>query len=146
MFKKVLIPVDVSVPKDTQDLLKSAAELTKTWACELHVVTVIPNVGMPIVGGYFDEGFEASSLKAATEELANAVESSGVEATQHILTGRIYDSVIHLAKSEQIDLIVLGAHQPDLKDYLLGSNAARIVRHADQSVMVLRDGNMGSAG
>jgi hypothetical protein len=30
------------------------------------------------------------------------------------------------------------AHSPDLKDYLLGPNAARVVRHANQSVMVIR--------
>ena len=36
------------------------------------------------------------------------------------------------------DLIVVGAHRPELGDYLLGPNAARIVRHADQSVFVVR--------
>jgi nucleotide-binding universal stress UspA family protein len=139
MFKKVLVPVDVSIPEDTQNLLQAAADLTQHWDCELHVVTVIPNVGMPIVGSYFDENFEASSHKAAVAELTTALEKANIAAMQHILTGRIYDGVILLAKKHDVDLIVLGAHQPELKDYLLGSNAARIVRHATQSVMVLRD-------
>lgn len=138
MFKKVLIPVDVSVPTDTQSLLQSAKQLTAGWDCELHVVTVIPNVGMPIVGSYFDEGFEASSTKAAVAEMSNALDAAGLKAKAHILTGRIYDGVITLAKKQDVDLIVVGAHQPELRDYLLGSNAARIVRHATQSVMVLR--------
>ena len=37
-------------------------------------------------------------------------------------------------------LIVIGAHRPDLKDYLLGPHAARVVRHAECSVLVVRAG------
>jgi len=37
------------------------------------------------------------------------------------------------------DLIVLGANRPDLKDYLLGPNASRVVRHSARSVLVVRD-------
>lgn len=140
MFKTVLIPVDVAVPKDTQSLLRAAQQLTKAWDSDLHVVTVIPNVGMPIVGSYFDETFEASNQKAAAEEMEKALKTAGLSARQHIFMGRIYDTVLTLSKTLKADLILLGAHQPELKDYLLGSNAARIVRHATQSVMVLREG------
>lgn len=139
MFKKILIPVDVSLPNETQILFRTAMELTAPWACELHVVTVIPDMGMPIVGSYFDEGFAASNTQAAASELSKAVADGGVTAELHILTGRVYDSVITLANNLKVDLIILGAHQPDLKDYLLGSNAARIVRHATQSVIVIRN-------
>ncbi len=33
----------------------------------------------------------------------------------------------------------IGSHRPELKDYLLGPNAARVVRHANCSVLVVRD-------
>jgi nucleotide-binding universal stress UspA family protein len=33
---------------------------------------------------------------------------------------------------------VLEAYRPDLKDYLLGSNAEKVARHAKQSVLVVR--------
>ena len=36
------------------------------------------------------------------------------------------------------DLIVMASHRPELKDYLIGPNAARVVRHADCSVQVVR--------
>ena len=36
-------------------------------------------------------------------------------------------------------LIVMGSHHPELKDYLLGPNAAKVMRHADCSVMVVRE-------
>lgn len=37
------------------------------------------------------------------------------------------------------DLIVMASQRPELKDYLLGPNAARVVRHAEQSVLVVRE-------
>lgn len=36
------------------------------------------------------------------------------------------------------DCILVGAHKPGLRDFLLGSTAARVVRHADCAVVVLR--------
>ena len=139
MFKKVLIPVDLAVKEGAQTLLETAKALTHDWDCELHVATVIPNFGMAIVGSYFDEGFEAESVKAASQQLATAMAEAGIDAQPHVLTGTIYDAVIGLGATLDADLIIIGAHQPELRDYLLGSNAARVVRHSKQSVLVLRD-------
>jgi nucleotide-binding universal stress UspA family protein len=36
-------------------------------------------------------------------------------------------------------MIVMASHRPELKDYLLGPNAARVVRHAECSVLVVRN-------
>jgi len=59
---------------------------------------------------------------------------------QHITAhGSIYEEIIAAADSCKADLIVIGSHRPALKDYLLGPNAARVVRHARQSVLVVRD-------
>ena len=56
----------------------------------------------------------------------------------HVTRGRIYDQILKVAKELGVDAIVVGAHRPDLTDYLLGSNAARVARHATQSVFVIR--------
>jgi len=138
MFKKILVPVEVAVKEDTRKLLQATKTLSEGWACERHVVTVTPNVGMAIVGSYFDEDFEAQGRNAAAEQLASAVAEVGLDATQHVLSGTVYDRVIELASTLDADLIVIGAHQPELRDYLLGSNAARVVRHSNRSVLVLR--------
>lgn len=138
MFKKILIPVDVAVKDDTQKLLQAAKTLSADWSCERHVVTVTPNMGMAIVGSYFDENHLAEGRKAAAEQLEQAAADAGLEATQHVLSGTVYDRVIELATTLDADLIIIGAHQPDLRDYLLGSNAARVVRHSNRSVLVLR--------
>lgn len=139
MFKNVLIPVDVTVASEAEKLLDAAKTLTAGWDCTLHVAMVVPDAGMAIVGSFFDKSFETESQSAAAGQLSATVAAVGLDATEHVLRGRIYDSIISLADRLNCDLIMLGAHQPELQDYLLGSNAARVVRHAKQSVMVLRD-------
>jgi len=44
-----------------------------------------------------------------------------------------------VAEEAVADLIVVGSHRPAMKDYLLGTNAARVVRHARCSVLVARE-------
>lgn len=139
MFKTVLVPIDVSLPDEARKILTAARDLTAPWDCELHVMTVVPDVGMPIVGSYFDEHQEDESLSAAKAELKAAVADTGIAPTKlYLHAGTVYDRVIKLAKKIDADLILISAHSPELKDYLLGSNAARIVRHSQGSVMVLR--------
>ena len=48
-------------------------------------------------------------------------------------------TMINVAKEIKADLIVMASHRPELRDYLLGPNAARVVRHADCSVLVVRN-------
>lgn len=138
MFKKILVPVDVTVAEDARNLLQSAKTLTEGWDCEIHVITVVPTVSMPIVGSYFGKDFERESNAAAGKELALAVSDANIDAREHVLAGTVYDTVIAIASKLDVDLILIGAHQPELRDYLLGSNAARVVRHSKCSVLVLR--------
>jgi nucleotide-binding universal stress UspA family protein len=60
--------------------------------------------------------------------------------TQRIIAeGKIYREILKAAQTVPADLIVMGSHHPELKDYLLGPNAAKVMRHADCSVLVVRD-------
>jgi nucleotide-binding universal stress UspA family protein len=51
----------------------------------------------------------------------------------------IYAEILAVAEEAETDLIVVGSHRPAMKDYLLGTNAARVVRHAGCSVLVARE-------
>jgi universal stress protein F len=70
--------------------------------------------------------------------LAATLEGVG-EVADHVETGGIYAGIIAVAERIGADLIVLASHRPAMKDYLLGANAARVVRHARCSVLVVRD-------
>jgi nucleotide-binding universal stress UspA family protein len=43
-----------------------------------------------------------------------------------------------VAEEKGADLIIIASHRPGLKDYFLGSTAAKVVRHAKCSVLVIR--------
>lgn len=139
MFKSVLVPVDVTVPSETRRILDAAKELVAPWGAALHVVTVVPDMGTALVGAQFSPKFGEESRAKARQELQGAAEAAGVTGELHVLSGTVYDKVIALADELDVDLILLGAHRPELKEYLLGSNAARMVRHSKRSVLVLRE-------
>ena len=46
--------------------------------------------------------------------------------------------ILEWAESNKVDCIIINSHKPGLQDYFLGSTAARVVRHAQCSVHVIR--------
>ena len=108
----------------------------------VHILNVVPDFGMSIVGQFFPEGFEKKMAKKVLQKLHEFV-GANVSAeikVQHIVgEGNVYEVSQMSADKINADVIVVAAHRPELKDYLLGPNAARVVRHAKCSVMVVRE-------
>ncbi|HCP2705570.1 TPA: universal stress protein, partial [Escherichia coli] len=48
------------------------------------------------------------------------------------------DRILEMAKKIPAHMIIIASHRPDITTYLLGSNAAAVVRHAECSVLVVR--------
>jgi nucleotide-binding universal stress UspA family protein len=71
-------------------------------------------------------------------ELIEAQIPEGFKTERHVRQGSIYREIVKLAEEIDIDLIVMESHRPELKDFLLGPNAARVVRHAGCPVLVIR--------
>jgi nucleotide-binding universal stress UspA family protein len=141
MFKNILLPVDLAHTETQTKTVENAAELARQWNATLHVVTVVPDVGMSIVGSYFPKDFEEKALKAADEHLKAFTDKTikpDVKIHRIVATGTVYKEIMHYADEAGCDLIVMGSHRPELSDFLIGPNASRIVRHAKQSVLVVR--------
>jgi nucleotide-binding universal stress UspA family protein len=141
MFKRILIPVDLDVEHSWTSTFPLAAGFARDWGASLHVLTVVPSFGMSLVGSYFPKGFENETLELAAKKLAEMVASSDLDPAitkTHVAHGSIYEEIINAADVLKADLILLTSHRPELKDYLLGPNAARVMRHASQSVFVVR--------
>ncbi len=141
MFKTILLPVDLSAPNSWVKALPAALQLCGAGETVLHVATVVPDFGLSVVGSFFEPGFEEKALHEVGEKLTDWMTEhvpARIEAHPHVLHGRVYDQIISAADSLNVDAIVMGSHTPELSDYLLGPNAARVVRHAKQSVFVVR--------
>jgi nucleotide-binding universal stress UspA family protein len=142
MFQNVLVPLDLSDKHSWRKALPAAIALCEAFSARLHVITVVPEFGLPMVGQYFPEGYEEKLRQQAARQLKDLVAEQVPDAvpTKRIVAeGKIYREILSTAKSIPADLIVMGSHHPELKDYLLGPNAARVMRHADCSVMVVRE-------
>ncbi|RNC91291.1 MAG: universal stress protein [Oricola sp.] len=141
MFKTVLLPIDLSADASWKKALPAALRLSKPENPVLHVVTVMPDFGMSVVSGYFDKDFEDKALREVGEKLTEWVRVNvpdDIEVHPHVMHGRVYDQIITAADKLDVDAIVMASHTPELSDYLLGPNSARVVRHAKQSVFVVR--------
>ncbi|TBW33514.1 universal stress protein [Siculibacillus lacustris] len=141
MFKKIIVPVDPNEVEFAESALAAAAELARPSGAEIRLVAV-----MPTLNGYVAELLPADysvALGRETDARIHAVAAkAGLAPTGYTLslrTGSVYHEVIDEAVETGADVIVVTSHRPAMKTYLLGSNAAKIVRHAPCSVLVMRD-------
>jgi nucleotide-binding universal stress UspA family protein len=93
-------------------------------------------------------GYIAASLPAThvanrkvevTEQLrAIAAEVGDFAVDVVIEQGQPAACILDVAENVAADLIMIASHKPGLSDYFIGSTAARVVRHAQTSVLVSR--------
>ncbi|MEO1090061.1 MAG: universal stress protein [Pseudomonadota bacterium] len=141
MYRSILLPVDLEAATGKRRALNVAVDLAAHWQAKLHVMTVVPDFGMSIVGSFFDDGFAdrvAADVVGKLEAFVDEHVPAGLAVTREVARGSIYDGVLRAAVQRSCDCIVIGSHRPALQDYLLGPNAARVVRHAKCSVVVVR--------
>ena len=142
MYRNILVPVDLSDKHSWRKALPTAISLGRAFEASLHVITVVPDFGLPMVGQFFPEGYEEKLRQQAAKQLkAFVVEQvpDAISTRRIIAEGKIYQEILKAAAAIEADLIVMASHHPELKDYLLGPNAARVTRHADCSVLVVRE-------
>ncbi|MFQ5466818.1 MAG: universal stress protein [Kiloniellaceae bacterium] len=142
MYQCVLLPIDVNEESSWRKALPEAIGHCQASGAELHLLTVVPDYGMPQVVQYFPEGYVEKALedcRKRLEHLAAETVPPEIKVTASLSHGIIYQEILKAARAHQCDLIVMASHRPQLQDYLLGPNAARVVRHAECSVLVVRE-------
>ncbi len=142
MTKKILVAVDLNERSDLTDILHKARRIAIAEEGELNVMTVIPPIGGSWVSTWFKDDAEEKMLQEANAALHRIVAEAlgdGVKVRHIVAQGSVYEEVLAMAEQLEIDLIVIGAHRPDFKDYLLGPNAARVARHSKCSVYIVRE-------
>jgi len=142
-MKTVLCAVDISNDNRDVGVLKQAARLAEMEGAQLDVITVVPDFGMSVVGAFFDKGHHdkmVAEARTRLDDLVNTALGDGASDDQRhvVATGSAYEEILKIADTIKAELIVIGAHKPDFSDYLLGPNAARVVRHSSCSVYVVR--------
>ena len=143
MTNTVLCAIDINRPDEETKVLEAALRMAKLDDAQLDVITVVPDFGSSIVGAYFQDHHVETAKDGAADALREiAVKTLGdaenAKVRHVVAVGSVYEEVLKAASLCGADLIVIGAHRPDFKDYLLGPNASRVVRHSTCSVFVVR--------
>lgn len=140
MPREILIAIDLLDLECWPLLLPEVTRLANEGA-HLHLMHVVPETkALSPLAQFIPDGFEDAhraeshvALQALAQDLPD-----GAAVQFHLRSGNVYVEVLDTARALNADLIVVGAEGHDLRDYLLGPKAARIVRHAECSVLVVR--------
>lgn len=144
MTKHIVALVDLDDENSWRKALPTAIDHARHTGARLHVLNVVPDgmFRMSVVAQVVPDDYETRFTDEAKERLAalireHAVDGADVEPAVRL--GSVYKEALGFARDVGANLIVMGAHKPGMADYLLGSNASQIVRHAKCSVWVVRD-------
>ena len=144
MYKNIVVVIDLNDETCWRKPLLSAVELARKFVAQLHVITVVRDVEAILQAKAAPLAYEliAGDLEQQLARLIRQVDASDLHPKILVAHGAsIYAEILGAAEEAESDLIVVGSHRPAMKDYLLGTNASRVMRHARCSVLVAREGD-----
>lgn len=135
MYKTILVPVAPDHERDTAKALEVARLLADDDAkiVALTVVEAMPGY----VAGQLPENYGQMMIDEVADELNSEIQGAK-DVTPVVVEGHSARTILDYAEEHQADCIVVSSHRPGLSDYLLGSTAAKVVRHAQCAVHVMR--------
>ncbi len=135
MYRNLLLPVVFDEGYDTQASFLVARQLADEGASitVMHVVEAIP--------AYVAAQMPKDLLTTSQAEMKKNLDiaARGIPGAKTALVhGHAGRTIVEYARDHSVDCIILASHLPGLENYLLGSTADRVVRHAPCSVHVIR--------
>lgn len=135
MYKHVLVPISFGEDRDAQGAIKLARLLADEGGriTLLHVVEQVPSHTL----NYLPANYIATRRADIEAELAK-ITAKIPGAMGAVATGHASRAILDWSAKNAVDCVVIASHQPGMQDLLLGSTAAKVVRHAHCAVHVLR--------
>ena len=141
MFRRILFAVDLANETPVPKGLTQALELAQFAEGELRLVNLqplMPSTFVEYAPAEFD-GAQEAHAREALERIVAKIEQPKVKISAAVASGGVYHELVREAMGWKADLIVVGWRRPVVSDYLIGSNAKTIVRHAQCSAPVARE-------
>lgn len=142
-LKRILVPTDFS--ESAGNALRYGVSFAKEYSAELILLHVVETISL----GYPSDPFPVSMNEVFQEILAHArgqletlaqeVRGRGVVVREILAQGQPPSEIVHVARTETVDLIVLGTHGKGvLNQALFGSTTERVARKAPCPVLTCR--------
>ena len=136
MYKNIVVPIDLHKAEKGKVMLDKVKEFVDEGG-KVTVVNVVEDMPGLITAELPEELIQKAALTGRSS-LVDMVKAAGLTADVQIRSGRPHHAIVNLADEIGADLILIASHDPGPRDYLLGSTAASVVRHAKCSVQVAR--------
>lgn len=135
MYTHILVPVSFDQDRDSNGAIDVARTLSAGEAkiTLVHVIEQVPG----FAAAYLPPDFVTKQRAATEKDLADL--AAGIDkAETAVLSGHAGRTLVDWSNENGVDCIVIASHRPGMQDLLLGSTAAKVVRHAQCAVHVLR--------
>jgi nucleotide-binding universal stress UspA family protein len=143
-WKPKLVLVAFDDVEDPTDVIEAGAELAAAEQAELTVLQVV-SAADPRVVGLGPAAMAAPQRLAvrpgdtALQRAAERAREHGVRAELSLMSGDAADVIVEEANRLGADLVVVPSHRrTTLADMLFGDVSSHVVKHAKQSVLVIR--------
>lgn len=147
MFSKILSPLDGSEPSD--HALTYAMNQASRFNAELIILTVIEPTPTLLYG---DEDFPTININEYEDAMEKYHQGVLIKAEERVKKshpelklrailskGHIGNSIIEIAKKEDVDLIVMGSHGlTGLSSLLMGSVSRHVVEHCTKPILIVK--------
>ncbi|WP_340108861.1 universal stress protein [Pikeienuella sp. HZG-20] len=136
MYPHILVPIAYGSAEKGAAALKVADRLLDDGGrvTLLHVQETVPSY----VENYVPADVLEKNRKAVEAELGALALQSKQTVETAIVAGSVSHTIVEYAENHKVDCIVIASHRPEIADYLLGSTAAWVARHASCAVHILR--------
>jgi nucleotide-binding universal stress UspA family protein len=141
MYKRILYPIDLEHIEEAKKSLQVAIDEARRYDAKISVMTVATGFGMPMVASFFDEKTVKKAMKEVAKHLKRFISENipaDIKTSAVVVEGNPAELILKQAKLDSVDLIVISSHNNQIENLLLGSCAAKVVRHSDCSVIVVK--------
>ncbi|MEL6337868.1 MAG: universal stress protein [Pseudomonadota bacterium] len=139
---KILLAVDLNHEASWKAALPEAVAQATLKSAELHLLAILPDFGYAMVQTYFPPDFEREALEKTLNDLKALGEAeigTAVPWHAHVGHGDIDVEILRVAEEMEVAMIVMASHPvSELRTFLIGSHADKIVHRAPMSVLVVR--------
>ena len=144
-MKNILVPCDFSKPSVNAFRFALDMALKSKGLVQLLHVIELPAIHDPIIMPVisFEKDFMKDLKDKTAQEFAKLIakyKPSGVSVKADVAFGSPFRLINEFIKKRRIDIVVMGSHGASgVREYLIGSNAEKVVRRSPVPVLVLKD-------
>lgn len=137
MYPRIIVAVDLDHIDQGRALLARAASMLDAGG-EIRLLHVLEEVPGYIAAELPSGLAERRRAEAMVELRAMSDPTAEYRTVPEVRHGAAAGEILNAASDSGADLIMIASHKPGLRDYFIGSTAARVIRHAQCSVLIER--------